>query len=49
MRLLLLPTLVGLLLLAGCGQKGPLYIPKDDSPKDDLANISTAAKTNAAL
>jgi|TARA_B110000438_G_scaffold259382_1_gene268743 predicted small lipoprotein YifL len=31
MRYLLLPALTGLLLLAGCGQKGPLYIPKDDA------------------
>ena len=31
MRLLLLPALVGLLLLTGCGQKGPLYIPKDEA------------------
>ena len=30
MRFFLLPVLTGLLLLAGCGQKGPLYIPKDD-------------------
>lgn len=32
MRFFLLPTLVGLLLLTGCGQKGPLYIPKPESP-----------------
>jgi predicted small lipoprotein YifL len=44
MRLFLLPTLVGLLLLAGCGQKGPLYIPKDDAP-----DVSTTAKTNATV
>ncbi len=31
MRFFLLPVLTGLLLLAGCGQKGPLYIPKDDA------------------
>jgi predicted small lipoprotein YifL len=31
MRVFLLPVLTGLLLLAGCGQKGPLYIPKDDA------------------
>jgi len=31
MRFFLLPVLTGLLLLAGCGQKGPLYIPKDDT------------------
>lgn len=31
MRLFLLPALVGLLLLTGCGQKGPLYIPKDEA------------------
>ena len=31
MRIFLLPVLTGLLLLAGCGQKGPLYIPKDDA------------------
>lgn len=31
MRFLLLPVLAGLLLLSGCGQKGPLYIPKDDA------------------
>jgi len=31
MRFFLLPVLTGLLLLSGCGQKGPLYIPKDDA------------------
>jgi predicted small lipoprotein YifL len=31
MRLLLLPALAGILLLAGCGQKGPLYIPKEST------------------
>jgi predicted small lipoprotein YifL len=31
MRIFLLPALTGLLLLAGCGQKGALYIPKDDA------------------
>ena len=31
MRLFFLPALAGILLLAGCGQKGPLYIPKDDA------------------
>ena len=31
MRLFLLPVLTGLLLLTGCGQKGPLYIPADDT------------------
>ncbi len=29
MRLFLLPVLTGLLLLAGCGQKGSLYIPQE--------------------
>lgn len=33
MRIFLLPVLTGLLLLAGCGQKGPLYIPADDTEK----------------
>ena len=31
MRFFLLPALAGLLLLSACGQKGPLYIPKDDT------------------
>ncbi|MGK0476008.1 MAG: putative small lipoprotein YifL [Oleispira sp.] len=31
MRFFLLPVLTGLLLLAGCGQKGALYIPKDNA------------------
>lgn len=31
MRLLFLPAFAGILLLSGCGQKGPLYIPKDDA------------------
>jgi predicted small lipoprotein YifL len=31
MRLIFLPVLTGLLLLSGCGQKGPLYIPKDEA------------------
>jgi predicted small lipoprotein YifL len=31
MHFFLLPVLTGLLLLAGCGQKGALYIPKDDA------------------
>ncbi len=44
MRFLLLPTLVGLLLLTGCGQKGPLYIPKDDS-----AQVSATVIINAIL
>lgn len=30
MRLLLPLLLLGGLLLAGCGHKGPLYLPKDD-------------------
>lgn len=34
MRFFLLPTLVGLLLLTGCGQKGPLYIP-NESPVEN--------------
>ena len=38
MRLLFLPAIAGVLLLAGCGQKGDLYIPKDD------AKIETATK-----
>lgn len=32
MRLFLLPVLTGLLLLAGCGQKGDLYIPQETAP-----------------
>ncbi len=45
MRFFLLPTLVGLLLLSGCGQKGPLYIPKAESPatESDKENTSSAA------
>jgi predicted small lipoprotein YifL len=31
MRYFLLAVLTGLLLLAGCGQKGSLYIPKDNA------------------
>jgi predicted small lipoprotein YifL len=31
MHFFLLPVLTGLLLLAGCGQKGALYISKDDA------------------
>ena len=38
MRFFLLPALAGLLLimgsLIGCGQKGPLYIPKDDANQE---------------
>lgn len=38
MRFFLLPVLTGLLLLAGCGQKGPLYIPKEAStPASNVA------------
>lgn len=32
MRLLIPLLIAGGLLLAGCGQKGPLYLPKDDTP-----------------
>ncbi|MDZ7748208.1 MAG: lipoprotein [Halofilum sp. (in: g-proteobacteria)] len=32
MRAFLSATLVALLLLAGCGQKGPLYRPGDEAP-----------------
>ena len=38
MRLLFLPAFAGVLLLAGCGQKGDLYIPKDE------ATIETVTK-----
>jgi predicted small lipoprotein YifL len=38
MRLFLLPALTGLLLLTGCGQKGPLYMPQDE------ATIETATE-----
>lgn len=38
MRIFLLPVLTGLLLLAGCGQKGPLYIPADDTEK--VSNVT---------
>ncbi|MFQ3171151.1 MAG: putative small lipoprotein YifL [Oleispira sp.] len=31
MRFFLLAVLTGLLLLTGCGQKGSLYIPKEDA------------------
>jgi predicted small lipoprotein YifL len=43
MHLLLLPALAGLLLLSGCGQKGPLYIPKESS------NIASVINTSASL
>lgn len=41
MRFFLLPVLTGLLLLSGCGQKGPLYIPKDDTKPIASSEIST--------
>lgn len=37
MRFFLIPALTGLLLLAGCGQKGALYIPKDDAKQLTLS------------
>lgn len=40
MRIFLLPALTGLLLLAGCGQKGALYIPKDDAKPIDSSITS---------
>jgi predicted small lipoprotein YifL len=40
MRYFLLAVLTGLLLLTGCGQKGSLYIPKDN------ANPVTSPVTN---
>ncbi len=40
MRFFLLPVLTGLLLLSGCGQKGPLYIPKDDAKPIDSSITS---------
>ncbi|MBP6382111.1 MAG: lipopeptide [Pseudomonadales bacterium] len=32
MRLLILSTLLGVALLAGCGQKGPLFLPPETPP-----------------
>lgn len=46
MRLFLLPVLTGLLLLAGCGQKGPLYIPQESAakPSEPAINESSASQ-----
>lgn len=41
MRLILLPVLTGLLLIAGCGQKGPLYIPQETAKQQSNAEINT--------
>ena len=43
MRLFLLPVLTGLLLLTGCGQKGPLYIPTDNA--NEVSSIPTSTST----
>ncbi|WP_445928867.1 LPS translocon maturation chaperone LptM [Marinimicrobium sp. C2-29] len=34
--------LTALLLLAGCGQKGPLYLPEDDNPSAQEAEQEPA-------
>jgi len=41
MRFILLSALTSLLLLAGCGQKGTLYIPKDDARELTVSSIKT--------
>lgn len=43
MRLFLLPVLTGLLLLAGCGQKGPLYIPQESATKPSVSAINESS------
>lgn len=43
--------LAGLMLLAGCGQKGPLYLPeKEDSPEAEVVskNQESPAENQAA-
>lgn len=34
--------LTALLFLAGCGQKGPLYLPEDDNPPAEEAGNTDA-------
>lgn len=38
MRAFLLSIVVALLVLAGCGQKGPLYRPADDPAEEESAS-----------
>jgi predicted small lipoprotein YifL len=42
MRAVLIATMTGtLLLLSGCGQKGPLYIPQQAIPQDSQPSKSS--------
>lgn len=40
----LLTTLAAALLLAGCGQKGPLYLPQEPTSQAPTAPASAEAK-----
>ncbi len=46
MRLLITTTLFATLLLAGCGQKGPLYLPQDDSTNSQYRSNDAADRNN---
>jgi|UPI00031CAECD predicted small lipoprotein YifL len=53
MRAVLIATMAGtLLLLSGCGQKGPLYIPQQAIPQDSQPSKSSedrSATTQTSL
>ncbi len=53
MRVMLIALVTSLLLLTGCGQKGPLYLPQDrgadsaESKKEDKTKMGSSANAFA--
>jgi len=49
LRCAILAALAGATLLAGCGQRGPLYLPDQTPPKKRLSQSPAAGPVHAVL